>query len=242
MNTKSSQDDFELKTVDYIASAARAGLGAVPFAGSLLVEIADYIIPNQRMDRIIDFAKRFEERLANLEEKFIRAQLEDESFTDLLEEVIKQVARSISEERRNYIASLIMISLTNEEVSYIESKHILNLLGELNDIEVIWLRFFLDPTIKGDEEFRETHKDLLKRVMATLKSSPDEIDQEAIQDIYIDHLERLGLIKSEFNLDRDTNIPEYDSTGNLVVRRRSLTRLGDLMLRMIGLSSEEENR
>ena len=241
MNEKSSQDKFELKTVDYIASAARAGLGAVPFAGSLLVEIADYIIPNQRMDRIIDFDKRLDGRLEILEEKFIRTQLEDESFTDLLEEGIKQVARSISEERRDYIANLIMKSLTKEEVSYMESKHLLNLLGELNDIEIIWLRFFLDPTIKGDKEFREEHKDILNSVMATLKSPPEEIDQEAIQESYKDHLERLGLIKSEFNLDRDTNIPEYDSTGNLVVRRHSLTRLGDLLLRMIGLSGESEN-
>ncbi len=240
MNDNSSSNELDMKTADYIASAARAGLGAVPFAGSLLVEICDQIIPYQRIDRIIDFAERLEVRLSNIEEKFVRSQLEDENFTDLLEEGIRQVARSISVERRENLASLITNSLTQKEVSYIESKHLLNLLGELNDIEIIWLRFFLVPTIGGDEEFREEHREILNSARATLNSPSEEIDQEAIQDSYKDHLERLGLIKSEYKLDRDTNIPEFDSSGNLVVRYHSITRLGDLLLRMIDLSAEPD--
>jgi hypothetical protein len=236
MNNESNSNDLDIKTADYVASAARASLGAVPFAGSLLIELADHIIPNQRIERIIDFAEKLDNRLSDLEEDFIRSQMEDESFNDLLEEGIRQVARSISEERREYIASLITNSLSEEEVSYVESKHLLNLLGELNDIEIIWLRFYLVPTMGGDEEFRERHRNILNIQRATLNSPPEEVDQEAIQDSYKEHLERLGLIIPRYRTDRDTNLPEFDSNGSPQISGYSITRLGDLLLRMIDLS------
>lgn len=42
---------------DYISSILSGALGAIPFAGPLLSEIINYVIPNQRTDRIVDFVK-----------------------------------------------------------------------------------------------------------------------------------------------------------------------------------------
>ena len=54
-DAESKPQDIVLKnnSADYVASAAKSALGAVPFAGSLLSEIAGNIIPNQRIDRIV---------------------------------------------------------------------------------------------------------------------------------------------------------------------------------------------
>ena len=57
-NNKEETDNLELQKLDYVASAAKAALSAVPFAGSLFAELAGTVIPNQRIDRIIKFAKR----------------------------------------------------------------------------------------------------------------------------------------------------------------------------------------
>src|SRR5450756_1960269 len=89
---------------DYVASTAKAFLGAVPFVGSLLVELAGTIVPNQRIDRIADFAGELEARLSVLEQDFVRAQLSDPQFTDLMEEGLNQAARAVSAERRAQIA------------------------------------------------------------------------------------------------------------------------------------------
>ena len=101
------------------ALPCRASLGTVPFAGSLLVEAAGVIIPNQRIDRIAKFAKTLESKLSNLEQDFVRSQLTNENFTDLLEEGLRQAARSLSDERREYIASLIENSLSSEDIEYV---------------------------------------------------------------------------------------------------------------------------
>jgi hypothetical protein len=46
-----------------------------------------------------------------------------------------------SEERRDYIASFLKNGLTNEEMTHVQQKKLLSILGELNDAEIIFLRY-----------------------------------------------------------------------------------------------------
>jgi hypothetical protein len=57
----------------------------------------------------------------------------------------------------------------------------MRILGELSDVEILWLRYLLVPTIGGDEEFRELHKDVFEPVAAAISSSPEEFDDHALQ-------------------------------------------------------------
>jgi hypothetical protein len=211
-NTKS----LAVQTADYIASAVKAALGAVPFAGSLLVELAGTVIPNQRIDRIVKYAEALETRLSKVEREFIQEQLKDETFTDLMEEGLRQAARSLTDERRQYISSLISNSLSSDEIEYHESKHLLKILEELNDVEIIWLRFYLNPTMGGDDEFRDKHKDILKPVTRVMGAPQSVRDKGTLQDSYKEHLVRLGLLEK-------------------ADKKYSLASLGRLMLREIGL-------
>ena len=138
-----SPNSLANRAPDYVVTAAKAALGAVPFAGSLFAELAASIIPNQRIERIVDFAKELESRLSEVDRRFIRTQLTNENFTDLMEESLRQVARSVTKERCVRIAALIENSLKPEDVSYIESKQLLRILGEVNDVELIRLGWHL---------------------------------------------------------------------------------------------------
>jgi len=124
-NSEESSDGLDNKPIDYITSVVKGTLGIVPFAGSLLAELTGTVIPNQRLDRIAKFVIVLEDKLSNLEQDFVRSQLTDENFSDLLEEGARQTARSLSDERREYISSLISNSLSQQEIEYIESKHLL---------------------------------------------------------------------------------------------------------------------
>lgn len=167
----------------------------------------------------------------------MRAQLTNENFTDLLEEGLRQSARSLSDDRRGYLASVIANSISSEDVEFFESKHLLRILREINDIEVIWLRFYLIPTIGGDTEFREKHKEILKSVIATIGASQSILDKSALQDSYKEHLTQLGLLKYHYQTNVRTKQPEFDTfTGGLKVSRYEITLLGKLLLRQIGLS------
>lgn len=233
--------DNQLKSnaIDYVTAGAKAMLGAIPFAGSLLAEVAGSIIPKQRVDRISDFAAKLEQRIQNLEMNSIKEALNDEEFTDLAEEALRQAARSTTTERREYIAALLSNSLSTDAISYAETKHLMRILGELNDIEVIWLRSYLDPTIGGDKDFRQLHANVLNPISAHMGSSESEIDAEALQKSYRDHLIRLGLVSAEIRKDKDGS-PEFDRfSGNFKISYYQTSRLGRLLLKQIGFANEE---
>lgn len=233
--------ELQNKSADYVASAAKSVLGAVPFAGSLLVEIAGTVIPNQRLDRIAKFAAALDAKLAALDQEFVRAKLTDENFTDLMEEGLRQAARSLSDERREYIASVVSNGLSAEEIEFAESKHLLKILGEINDVEVIWLRFYLVATIDGDKDYRAKHAAVLKPAIAYIGCPQDDLDKSALQESYKEHLVQLGLLERRYDTDLRTEQPVYDTfTGGLKVRGYQITLMGKLLLRHVGLAKEEE--
>ena len=230
-------ESIRSNAVDYVTVGAKAILGAAPFVGSLLVEIAGSIIPKQRVDRIADFAAKLEHRIEQLENSGIAAPISDEEFTDLTEETLRQAARSTTNERREYLAALLASALSSEAVSYAETKHLMRILGELSDVEVVWLRFYAVPTLGGDEDFRELHKDILHLKPAYIGSSEEELDAAALQESYRHHLIRLGLITAYISKDRD-NRPEFDHfTGNFKISYHQTSTLGNLLLRQISLST-----
>jgi hypothetical protein len=167
--------ELQSQTADYVAAAAKSVIGAVPFAGSLLVEIAGAIIPNQRIERIAKFAAILDGKIAHLEQTAIRSKLADENFTDLAEEALRQAARSLTDERRDYIASIVASGLSSEDIQLIELKHLLRILGEINDVEVIWLRSFLVPIREHDWEFRHKHEEILKPVHAFFRGPQSQL-------------------------------------------------------------------
>jgi hypothetical protein len=227
--------NLQSNTSDYVTSAAKAALGTVPFLGSLLAELAGTVIPNQRIERIVKFAQVLERKLSNLEEEFIRSQISDEQFTDLLEEGLRQAARSLTDERRDYITFVISNSLSSQDIEYTESKHLLRILDAINDIEVIWLRFYEDPVATSISEFGERHKHILQPVIISMGSSQAELDKEALQKSYLEHLTQLGLLKYRYKVDSKTKSPKYNPvTGAPEVSDYEITYLGILLLRQIG--------
>jgi hypothetical protein len=83
-------------------------------------------------------------------------------------------------------------------VTFEEARHLLRLLGELTDIEVIWLGFYCGNMFPGHHNFIELHADILDPVIATYGSSDQTKSAQALQHSYRDHLIRLGLVEQEF--------------------------------------------
>ena len=115
--------------------------------------------------------------------------------------------------------------LNKEQVQISQSIYLLNLLSELNDEEIIWLRFYLYPTLGGDEEFRSKHQSTLTLARNYIGASEEQMDKSAIQESYKEYLERLGLIKTKFNIDRNTNMPIYDKSSGKPKGSRYITHL-----------------
>jgi len=243
MDEDQVSESLAIQKADYVASAAKAVLGVVPFAGSLLAEVAGTVIPNQRMDRIVNFAEMLEQRLSGLEQDFVRSQLNNEHFTDLLEEGLRQAARSLSDERREYIANLIANSLSSEDIEFIEAKHLLRVLGEINDIEVIWLKYHFNAQYHGigdQDPLWEKHEAVLQPVGAAMGDPQNIHDKETFQESYQNHLVQLNLLYHQFRIDRATGLPEVDRFNrNFEVAGYKIAPLGSLLVRQIRIGEDD---
>lgn len=236
MGPKKDTEVLAPQTADYVALAAKAVLGATPIVGSLLVELAGVVVPNQRIDRIAEFARDLETKITRLEQAFVQSQLDNPEFSSLLEEGLQQAARAVSSGRRAQIAELIARSLGGQEIAYAESEHLLRLLRDLNDVEIIRLGSYLHQSFAPDD-YREKHKDVLAPALASFASPQSEKDRAALQQSYDQHLERLWLLRVRYAVDSSTKLPEFDSrTGAQKIRGYGLTPLGELLCRQIGLS------
>ena len=244
MSSNSEHEDLKSRLADYSVAATRGAANLVPIVGPVLAEVLGVVIPQQRIDRIAKFAEELERRLSSVEINMLKSQLNNGEFTDLIEEGFRQAARSLSDERRQYIASLIINSLSSENISYAESRHLLRILDEVNDIEIIWLRFYREATMGGDKEFWETHKNVLEPVpVAAYGSSQETLDKHTLQESYKEHLFQLRLFERRYRMDHNTmdhntKEPVFDEwTGTQKVEGYEITSLGRLLLKEIGLGS-----
>ena len=239
MSEQNEPKELKPNRVDYSVAGIRGGVNLIPIVGPFFAEVFGATIPKQRIDRIAKFAAELDRRLVAIERGLLEEHAQNEEFTDLLEEGFRQASRSLSEERRAYIASLIMSGLASADIEHAESKHLLRILGEINDIEVVWLRFHRHQTFGGDEEFRERHKEILESVIPHMGVTQEIRDKYALQNSYKEHLAQLGLLERRYRTDMKTRSPEFDRfTGAMEISGYQLTGLGRLLLREIGLGEE----
>ena len=228
--------DISTNKTDITVSITKGVIGAVPVVGPLIAEVIGNLIPNQRIDRIISFVKVLETKIQDLGVEQVKAKFANPGFVDLLEDGFFQVARALTKERIEYIASVIKNSLSEEEIEYVEAKKLLWLLGELNDIEIIILRSYLLHPME-DQEFWEKHKSILDAPRAYMGAPKQDIDKSVIHKSYKEHLLRLGLTKSRFKRARRGELPEFDEkTGMMKCTGYEVTYLGRLLLQYIDLA------
>lgn len=235
-----SRISLQNNTSDKTAAILKATLGTVPLIGSVLQEAVTVIIPNQRIDRIAQTMELFAEKIKDLDEEFLRQKMHSEEFTDLLEDAIPQAARSLSEDRRNYIASILKNSLTEEELDHIHEKKLLSILGELNDAEIIFLRY---ESLRRPERdtYYENHETILSPIRAGFGSPRIDHEKNAFRTSFREKLYELGLTRKEFVSVKKGQLPEIDEkTGMLKVRHAVTTRLGRTFLRYIGFPSPDD--
>jgi hypothetical protein len=219
--------DFELpdpKTLavnrsDTLATTLRGLAGAVPYAGSILAEAANAAIRNQRLDRIANYLTALSAKLEHFEGRFLDELGHRPDFVELVEGSILQAARAASEERRLHLANLINNGLVQDgQQEYLLSRFLLRLLDQINDPEVIILRWYRDRSDRPELEAR--YPSLVPYYQPT---------GNVIRVAYHNHLADLGLLRRIFR----TNPNNDDETREVEVERLVIMPLGKNLLHFI---------
>jgi hypothetical protein len=204
----------------------------IPVAGPLLSEVVGVMLPQRRLDRLESYLQQLGETLGDVVER-LDAASRDDAFLDLLGESLFQAAGASTEKRRKYLANVVKSGLTDADIALRDKRHMLSLLGELNDLEVLILMSFQGLHEFQRHEFLDKHPEV-ERPMVFEVSPPELHDRAAMHDAYVRHLVNLGLLENQHYGVAEGEAPRLDrSTGALAVSHRSITRLGRMLLRTI---------
>jgi len=209
--------NLETSSQDRLVSVAKGVVGACPLIGPLTAEAIGTLIPNQRLDRVVEFLYDLESEVRGLEGRFnnFERNIMGAEGLDILETGLIQAARSVSIERKQRLARLVGRSLTKKELAYEESRKLLNLFHDLTDPELLWLIYYSLNPVLGPGPHRdliEKNPDILQPISREMGAPQEQVDRAALQDSYKNTLLRFGVIEPRGKTNQVTSL------GRLMVR------------------------
>lgn len=153
--------------------------------------------------------EELDKKISKIPSEKIDKLIKSDFFVDLIEESFVQASRAFTIERREYIATIVENGITDNSIELQDSKYLLKILQELNDIEIIWLKYYT-TSLTRDIEFKEKHKNVLTRVQVSMNSKKETRQKAFLQKSYGLHLERLGLVRNHIKINKKTLQPEVD--------------------------------
>ncbi len=220
---------------DYSVAAGRGVFGGIPFIGAICSEIVTNVIPDQRMDRLEEYVTLLEGRLSAVEEENLNAKMRLPSKIDLFEEGAFQSARSLTPQRRDYIAGIVAKGIVGSDTEEAGAKRMLNLLGELDDDQIVMLA--ASEHGSRARHLRETHREVLGPMEVVLAASDEEKARATLRRANEQHLVRIGLLKPAFRRTTQDGTPEFDrETGMMKASVVNITPLGRLLLQYLDMT------
>lgn len=223
------------KGADVTAMLVRSGLGIAPFVGPLLAEIANVMIPNQRVDRLDKYVRALSDKLGAISD---RNEMATPLGIDLFEEGAFQSVRAVTEKRRDYIVSAVAKGLSGDQAAIVDARAILGILKDLDERQIIILASHLPKHGYGSPFYSE-HESVLSQSYV-LGAEAAVRDRREHYEYAMARLVSLKLLNETLRVG-EYNLPKIDHSGNFEVSYRTLTRLGAMVLQKIGFDVDLES-
>ena len=158
-------------------------------AGSLLSEIVVSLIPNQQIDRVVDFIKELNsvveehsKRIKNIEELLSMVNSSKKNLL-LFEQVIRYSAQTESSIKHHSYAYFIFSLIEEKEYDVVEKEYILKTISELNEIEILLIITLENIGLCLDESsFYDKYGKYIQRKSDC--GTEEEKDFNSLQDAY----------------------------------------------------------
>jgi len=187
----------ELKSssaTEHIFRIITAVLASVPIGASFAALIKDYI-PNSKLRRIEDFAKRIAEDLKRLEDKLDKNYILKDEVAYMFEQAFIGVAQNYQKEKIESFRGILLNSMIRQDIKQGEKEYFLNLVNRLSVLHIRILKFLANPKdyIQGQEINPNSIQGGFREIFRTLMP---EIDMFVIESSFND-LYQMGFINTD---------------------------------------------
>lgn len=210
---------------DYISSILSGALGAIPFAGPLLSEIINYVIPNQRTDRIVDFVKdlaiELEKQRVDIES--LKTKFDDNyRYGAYVTNCFRYLTMEVYEEKISYYKNLCVSGIVGDEKNLIHSERILKILSDLDFYEIQYLRYYYDPRLAPTEMMKDVFNKIgFDRLIPLYNLGMEEEQriEETYKQITLNNLEKNGLLEPIINLKSSHKNYKITMLGKVILKK-----------------------
>jgi hypothetical protein len=211
----------KLQQKEYGISTFKGLVGAIPFAGTLLNELAFEARSRIKQERVNKFVTEFSEFMnENSKEQFDLDNLNVEQISDVFEEIIISISKTSAEHKKNVLKRILLNQLLSNEVETDETLRFVNIINELTQTEFKILSEFhalSDNVLKYKVQILEleAEKKELEIQISDLKG--EYIDNETKRKRIEDRLSKIPrLIRKRRTALKSGNInPNYHTTFDL---------------------------
>lgn len=222
----------ESKT-DVIASVLSATVSNIPIVGSFGSEIISRLIPNQRMDRVVNFISDLSDELDKLKVSVddLKHIYSNYSYGAFTYRCLNNVVNEVYEEKIKYYKKLCVDGLTNEEKELYQTERVLKIFSDMDYYEVLYLKFYYYSLYINYDKLEQIQKELgfiSLKPMYSFDMEQDKIDNETYKQITLNNLVNKGLL----NID-------VKGTNKIKQENYKITQLGILILKKIGVIENE---
>ncbi|HPI41903.1 MAG TPA: hypothetical protein PLJ21_13930 [Pseudobdellovibrionaceae bacterium] len=218
---------------DKLVKTINATFGEIPIIGGALVELLSSVIPNQRIDRMVEFIKILNEKLTSQEQELLKSQILDENFNGLLQDVIDSTIKTIGKERKNHFAKIVQSGLTSNKQELIELRLITRILKEINDIEMIILKYHSIRTSNESSIFLQKNRNILESERLFVGASKEQEKQHFMYKGYLYHLVSLGLLDVNYEVKEESNRISDKSEFKINSKNHKITEFGKMIVEML---------
>ncbi len=196
----------------------------------ILINVITQVIPHRKMDRMEGILERVVKRLDRLDPPIGGERPFDPVFPELLEDGFMHAGRAASPERLDYIAAMIVNGISGGTARRLDHRHLMQLLGEMNDVEVLLL-IHAGQSGEDADRFWRRHEQALSVPIDGPAATPEERERAAVFESYLHHLERLGVVQLVPFAGWDKDYSGTREDGYISTAALRVTTLGEVLLR-----------
>ena len=220
---------------DRAALVTRIAASLVPVVGGPLAEIVTEAIPRLRQERIVEYLRELDARLATLEREEVDRILGDPEKVDLVESGGYLAARATTSDRIQKITEIVFRGLGPKEANLLRRKRLIGLFGEIDDDEFLLLNAYAHGHAFSASASQAW--ELIDRPPPTVVgSSPEQLDSAELYKLGEQNLLRLGLLERRFRAGIGDKYPRFDRVSGEFESHVQISHLGRMLLREAGVS------
>ena len=142
---------IQATTGENAIKAVATALNAIPWAGGVLSDVANWLITERQNNRLNDFILDLAEKLQILNARINRDFVGTEEFKDLTEDIFSKASEARQREKLEALRNIFLNTVLSNKPDYNEAIEIVELITRWQPRHIVLMKILSDPVLADEQ-------------------------------------------------------------------------------------------